>query len=108
MATVCLFDKQRKIIRIFGSSDYWEVTKIEEGYVIIEPWIFMDIYKVAEAVAGCFEEESNFIGTVKKYFNFEGEFKGIKFEFNGIWITVTEEKADADKIVKEYYEKLGD
>ena len=105
MATM-VYAKSEKCMKVVGSNDYIDICKFQEGYVYIEPWIFMDIHKVAEFVTACFEEGSNFEMVLRNRYNFEGEFKGIKFEFNKIWITVEKENADCDKIVREYFERV--
>lgn len=80
------------------------VKSFENGIATLDTMPGCIISSFAKVVAGCFDEDSNFVSELLKSFACdEGtEFTGIKFEFNGVTIFVTKENADADKIYAEW------
>lgn len=80
------------------------VEGFENGIATVDPVAGTSIDTFAEAVAGCFNEDSNFGAEVLKAYNCDENttFIGIKFEFNGVTLTVTKENADKDRIYKDW------
>lgn len=80
------------------------VEGFEDGIVTVHPVAGCSIDTFAEAVAGCFNEDSNFGTEVLGAYNCDknSTFTGIKFEFNGVTLVVTKENADKDRIYKDW------
>lgn len=72
----------------------FEIKSYTNGIMVIDPGI-CNFNSLANAVAGCFEEGSNFNGM-----------KAIEFEFNEAYISVTAKNADSDMIIQQYFKKL--
>ena len=72
----------------------FEIKSYTNGIMVIDPGI-CNFNSLANAVAGCFEEGSNFNGM-----------KAIEFEFNGAYVSVTAKNANPDKIVQLWNEKM--
>ena len=83
------------------------VASFDDGIAIIDPPPFCDIEDFAKVVAGCFDEKSNFGSEVMDAFMSDDDmsFNGIQFDFDDIFISVTEENASVDEICKQYYDK---
>lgn len=94
-----------RIFRIIGNDSFtlW-VEGFEDGIVTVDPVANCKIHTFAEAIAGCFNDDSNFGTEVLRAYNCNKNdtFKGIKFEFSGVTLIVTKENADADRIYKEW------
>ena len=91
--------------RIFRTSDgdsLW-ITSFKDGIAVADP-IGGHIKDFSELIAGCFDEDSNFIAELLSAFDYEENtpFTGIKFDFNEVTILVTKENADKDKIYAEW------
>lgn len=80
------------------------VEGFEDGIVTVDPVASCNINTFAEAVAGCFNDDSNFGTEVMRAYDCDENttFTGIKFEFNGVTLTVTKENADAERIYQEW------
>lgn len=80
------------------------VEGFEDGIVTVDPVAGCNINTFAEAVAGCFNDDSNFGTEVLRAYDCDenATFTGIKFEFKGVTLIVTKENADADGIYKEW------
>ena len=99
-------NKTSRIFRTIGNNSIrtlW-VEGFENGIVTVDPVSGCNIKEFAEAVAGCFNDDSNFGTAVLRAYDCDKNttFSGIKFEFNGITLTVTKENADAEKIFQEW------
>ncbi len=81
-----------------------QVKSFENGVVTIAPMNDSTITTVAEIVAGCFEDHSNFTRELFRAFECDKNtaFTGIKFNINEVTIMVTKENADEDKIYAEW------
>lgn len=95
-----------RIFRTIGNDSIrtlW-VESFEDGIVTVDPVAGCNINTFAEAVAGCFNDDSNFGTEVLRAYDCDenATFTGIKFEFNGVTLIVTKENADADGIYKEW------
>lgn len=95
-----------RIFRAIGNDKIrtlW-VEGFEDGIVTVDPVAGCNINTFAEAVAGCFNDDSNFGTEVLRAYNCDenSTFKGIKFEFNGVTLIVTKENADAERIYQEW------
>lgn len=116
-ATIVRFDEIRKdnthIFRIIeprnsdlieSVNDHLCVASFENGEVTIWPSLGLHMKNFAELIAGCFDEKSNFATELFKGYDVphHKRFTSIKFDFNSIIITVTNENADADKIFDEW------
>lgn len=103
---ICEYDNNTRIFRTLGNDaicDFF-VEGFENGIATVNPPVIIRIDNFAEAVAGCFDEDSNFGAEVLEAYNCDENvtFIGIKFEFNGVTLTVTKENADKDRIYKEW------
>ena len=80
------------------------VIGIEDGIVKVVPYNNCSITEVAEVVAGCFNDDSNFGTAVLRAYDCDenATFTGIKFSFDGVTLTVTKENANAEKIYGEW------
>lgn len=78
------------------------VESFEDGIATVDPLAGYHIGQFAEAVAGCFEDDSNFGSEVKRAYNCDEStpFNGIKFTFNRVTLLVTKE--NCDRIRDEY------
>ena len=99
-------NKTSRIFRTIGNNSIrtlW-VEGFENGIVTVDPVSGCNIKEFAEAVAGCFNDDSNFGTAVLRAYDCDKNttFSGIKFEFNGITLTVTKENADAENIFQEW------
>ena len=95
-----------RIFRTIGNDSIrtlW-VEGFEDGIVTVDPVAGCNINTFAEAVAGCFNDDSNFGTEVLRAYDCDenATFTGIKFKFNGVTLIVTKENADADGIYKEW------
>lgn len=79
----------------FGNGEAFSVKSLNEGVMVIAPICGCTIHSLANNVAGCFEEGSNFNGL-----------QAIEFEFRGAYISVTAKDADPNKIVQLWNEKM--
>ena len=82
---------------------FW-VTRFENGIATVDPPAGIRIDNFIEAVVGCFDEDSNFGTEVLEAYNCDenATLIGIKFEFNGVILTVSKENADKDRIYKDW------
>ena len=80
------------------------VEGFEDGIVTVNPVVGCNIKTFAAAVAGCFNDDSNFGSEVLRAYDCDEKatFKGIKFECNGVTLTVTKENADVERIYQEW------
>ena len=109
MATMVFFegiweyDNKTHMFRTFDGKKLW-IKSFEDGVAVADPMPGCRITDFAELVAGCFDEDSNFVFELLRTYNCDGDapFTGIKFEFNGVTILVTKENADKDKIYAEW------
>ena len=95
-----------RIFRTIGNDSIrtlW-VKGFEDGIVTVVPVTGCKIDTFAEAVCGCFNDDSNFGTEVLRAYNCDenATFKGIQFEFNRVTLTVTKENADAERIYQEW------
>ena len=95
-----------RIFRTIGNNairTLW-VEGFEDGIVTVDHVAGCSIDTFAEAVAGCFNEDSNFGTEVLRAYNCDknSTFTGIKFKFNGVTLVVTKENADKDRIYKDW------
>ena len=95
-----------RIFRTIGNDsirNLW-VEGFEDGIVTVDPVAGCNINTFAEAVAGCFNDDSNFGTEVLRAYDCDenATFTGIKFKFNDVTLIVTKENADADGICKEW------
>lgn len=95
-----------RIFRTIGNDsirNLW-VEGFEDGIVTVDPVAGCNINIFAEAVAGCFNDDSNFGTEVLRAYDCDenATFTGIKFKFNDVTLIVTKENADADGIYKEW------
>lgn len=81
---------------------HFDVKEFANGIAVLDPFCGTCIDDFAKAVAGCFDEESNFRKILAAYFNSEDDLSEIKFEFNDVTVSVTKENADPEWIVKEW------
>lgn len=106
------YDKTTRILlrAVAPKRDTFWVSSFENGIATIDPMCGSMITDVAEVVAGCFAEGSNFASELRSYcpnlkvFDCDENtaFTGIKFEFNEVTVMVTKENADKDKIYAEW------
>lgn len=99
------YDNATRILRTLAPrTDTLWVSSFENGIVTIDPMCGSIITNVAEVVAGCFDENSNFASELLKAFdcNENTAFTGIKFDFNEVTVMVTKENADKYKIYAEW------
>ena len=84
------------------------VDSFENGIATIRPMYGYSIKFFAEVVAGCFAEDSDFVSELFWAFGCDKDtdFKGIKFECNGVTLLVTKENSDADKIYDELQKEM--
>ena len=79
----------------------------KNGFAKIEPFEGTPIQEFAEFVEGIFHPSSNFALYVCDMYHVPTEsFKGIKFLFNGVHLTVTKENANAKKIYEEWKKEI--
>lgn len=80
------------------------VEGFEDGIVTVDPVAGCNIKTFAAAVAGCFNDDSNFGSEVLRAYNCDenATFTGIKLEFNGVTLIVTKENADVERIYEEW------
>lgn len=100
------YDNSTRILRaVAPKRDTLWVTSFENGIATIDPMCGSMITDVAEVVAGCFDEDSNFASELLKAFDCDENtaFTGIKFDFNEVTVMVTKENADKDKIYAEWH-----
>ena len=95
-----------RIFRTIGNDSIgtlW-VEGFEDGIVTVDPVGGCTITEFAKAVAGCFNDDSNFGTEVLRAYDCDenATFTGIKFEFNGVTLTVTKETADEERIYQEW------
>lgn len=107
---ICEHDNKTRIFRTLGNDaicDFF-VEGFENGIATVNPPVIICIDNFAEAVAGCFDEDSNFGTEVLEAYNCDenATFIGIKFEFNGVTLTVTKENADKDRIYEEWMDGI--
>jgi hypothetical protein len=100
------YDKTTRIFKTIGNPkirSLW-VEGFEDGIATINPAGGSEIHDFAEAVAGCFSDNSNFGTLLLRAYNCDknATFTGIKFEFNGVTLIVTKENADAERIYQEW------
>ena len=100
------YNNSFRIFRTIGNDSIrkiW-VKGFEDGIVTVNPVAGCNINTFAEAVAGCFNDDSNFGTEVLRAYDCDenATFTGIKFEFNGVTLTVTKENADAESIYEEW------
>lgn len=99
------YDNTTRILRaVAPRRDTLWVSSFENGIATIDPMCGSMITHVAEIVAGCFDEDSNFASELLKAFGCDENtaFTGIKFDFNEVTVMVTKENADKDKIYAEW------
>ena len=87
-------------------SRHLQIMEVKDGFVIIEPYAGDNIVDFAEIIAGCFNEDSNFFAKVLQAYDYDASeitFKGIKFVFNDVPVTVTKENADVEKILQQWH-----
>jgi hypothetical protein len=84
------------------------VKSFKDGIVTLIPEPGCDITDLAENVENCFSAESDFRLKLNKAFKRKKntKFTGINFIHNGVSIAVTEENADKDKILAEWWLKM--
>lgn len=107
--TTCIqFDRIYDDTRIFwtignNSVERLTVENFEDGIVTVTP-LACNFNDFVETVSGCFNDDSNFGTEVLRAYNCNENdtFKGIKFEFNGITLTVTKENADVERIYQDW------
>ena len=89
-------------------SKLW-VEGVKDGIVTVEPGSGDRFNDFAEAVVGCFNDDSNFGTEVLRTYDCDENdtFNGIKFTFNGVTLIVTKENADMDVINKEWKAKAN-
>lgn len=95
-----------RIFRTIGNDSIrtlW-VEGFEDGIATVDPVGGCTITEFAKAVAGCFNDDSNFGTEVLRAYECDqnATFTGIKFEFNGVTLIVTKENADAERIYQEW------
>jgi hypothetical protein len=76
----------------------------ENGILTVDPSAGCTITEFAKVVAGCFNDDSNFATEVLRAYDCDenATFAGIRFEFNGVTLTVSKENADAERICEEW------
>ena len=84
------------------------VESFDDGIATVDPTPGCNINDFAEALAGCFDEKSNFGTEVMMAYNCDenATFTGIQFTFNGVTLTVTKDNADKDTICKEWHDGM--
>lgn len=98
----------RVYYNIFGTGEdkipTLRVEGFEDGIATVKPVGGCTITELAKAVAGCFNDDSNFGTEVLRAYECDenATFTGIKFEFNGVTLIVTKENADAKRIYQEW------
>lgn len=102
-------------ILIFGVWNYEDISLVyvkgcKDGIVEIEAFEGTLIKSFAEFVEGIFHPESNFARSICDIYKIPlDSFKGVKFVFNDVSLTITKETADAKNIYNEWkkqYKKL--
>ena len=79
----------------FSDGGAFSVNSFNDGILAISPVGECTIYSLANNIAGCFEEGSNFNGL-----------KAIEFEFKGVCVSINAENADFKKIIQLWNEKI--
>lgn len=100
------YNNTSRIFRTIGNNEIptlW-VESFEDGIVTVAPAGGYSIENFAEAIAGCFNEDSNFGIEVLRAYNCDenATFICIKFEFNGVTLIVTKENADKERIYSDW------
>lgn len=115
MPTFVTFEKRAYYnhdILIYGVWNYEEISSVyvkgfKNGFITIEAFEGTPIKAFAEFVAGIFHPQSNFANSVCDMYDISDDlFKGVKFNFNDVNLTVTKENADAKRIYEEWKKKM--
>lgn len=95
-----------RVYRTIGNNEDCDlyVEGFENGIITVNPAAGCSIYTFAEALAGCFSEDSNFCTEVLEAYNCDENttFTGIKFEFSGVTLIVTKENANKNRIFSDW------
>ena len=102
---ICDDDKNSIIFRTVSPKETTILVKsVEDGIVTVEPMDYCTIIDIAEIVAGCFVDDSNFWHEIIEHLNLDKNsgINGININFYGLTIEVTRENADVEKILKKW------